>query len=412
MYRQRLVDSELRDRLQRAGAVLIEGPKACGKTSTGRRHAASEVVLDVTLASLPIKLALLGERPRLIDEWQFVPEIWNLIRHDVDAAGEKGQFILTGSARPADDATRHSGAGRFSRLRMRTMSMIETGHSTGRVSLADLLAGQYVDVVTGDDDVEVMLDAICKGGWPMNLDATRSNAMLSVRDYSEEIIRGDVALVGNRERKRDPRKVRSLLASIARSVGAPLSANTIAHDIALHDAAITDDTVRNYLDALDAVMLIERIPAWSPHIRSRATIRSQRKLYLADPSLALAALGIGEHQVVHDLGFLGIVFENLVMRDILVYAQHIDAAVSYYRDSNGLEVDAILERPDGTWSAIEIKLSPTAIDAAATTLLKFSRTIDTSKNGEPASLIVITGTGHAYTRPDGIRVVPITMLGV
>jgi len=412
MYRQRLADTELLRRLERVGAVLIEGPKACGKTSTGRRHAASEIILDVTHASLPLPLALSGERPRLIDEWQVVPEIWNLVRHDVDASRKKGQFILTGSARPADNATRHSGAGRFSRLRMRTMSMLETGHSTGSISLSRLLAGETIDHAIGTDDMSQTLDAMVRGGWPMNLDVTRANAMLAVRDYCEEIGRGDVALVGNRERRRDPRKVRSLLASIARSVGAPLSANTIAKDMVEHDEAMSDDTVRDHLDALDAVMLIERIPAWAPHIRSRAAIRTQRKLYLTDPSLALAALGIGEKQIISDLAFLGILFENLVMRDLLIYAQYCDASVSYYRDSNGLEVDAILERIDGSWSAIEIKLGHHAADAAAATLLKFASTVDTFKNGEPTALIVITGSGPAYTRPDGVHVIPITMLGV
>lgn len=411
MYRQRLVDEELVARLQRVGAVLIEGPKACGKTSTGRRHSASEVILDVSYAMLPIKLTLIGDRPRLIDEWQIVPSIWNLVRHDVDKSQSKGQFILTGSARPADDATRHSGAGRFSRLRMRTMSLVESGHSTGSISLSRLLSSITIDSIPGSDDMDVLLDAVCRGGWPMNLDLSRSDAILSVRDYVEEISRGDVILVTDRQRKRDTLKVRTLLTSLARSVGAPLSANSIAKDIELHGTAMSDDTVREYLDALDAVMLIDRIPAWTPHIRSRASIRSQRKMYLADPSLALAALGVGERQLLNDLGFLGIVFENLVMRDILVYAQHIDANVSYYRDSNGLEVDAILERPNGTWSAIEIKLSPGAIDIAAATLLKFSVTIDTTKNGAPSSLIIITGSGPAYTRPDGIHVVPITMLG-
>ena len=411
MYRQRLVDTELVARLQRVGAVLIEGPKACGKTSTGRRHAASEVILDVSYATLPIQLALEGERPRLIDEWQIVPSIWNLIRHEVDKAPAKGQFILTGSARPADDVTRHSGAGRFSRLRMRTMSMVESGHSTGTISLSHLASGNSIDSIPGSDDMDILLDALCRGGWPMNLDLSRSDGMLSVRDYVEEVSRGDVILVSDRQRKRDPRKVRSLLTSLARSVGAPLSANTIAKDIVHHGTAMSDDTVREYLDALDAVMLIDRIPAWTPHIRSRASIRSQRKVYLADPSLALAVLNVQEHQIFNDLGFLGIVFENLVIRDLLVYAQHMDAQVSYYRDSNGLEVDAILEYPNGTWSAIEIKLSPRAIDIAAATLLKFSENINTEKNGAPSSLIIITGSGPAYRRDDGIYVVPITMLG-
>jgi predicted AAA+ superfamily ATPase len=412
VYHRRLVDSELVRRLGRVGAVLIEGPKACGKTSTGRHHAESEVILDVTYAGMPNKLVLEGARPRLIDEWQVVPDVWNLVRHEVDATPTKGQFILTGSARPADDATRHTGAGRFSRLRMRTMSLFESGHSSGTVSLSALLNGVPVHATAGNDDLQSVLDAIGRGGWPMNLGLELQDAMLNVRDYLNETVRGEVLLVTDRSRSRDPRKLRALYTSIARSMGSLLSANTIAKDITQLGESISDDTVRDYLLALDAVMLIDQLPAWRPHIRSRAAMRSQRKLYLTDPSLAFAALGTSIRHVQDDPGFLGIAFENLVIRDLFVYAQHIDTTVSYYRDSNGLEVDAILERPDGTWAAIEIKLNPTSIDAAAKTLLKLANNIDEDRSGQPLALIVVTSTGAAYTRSDGIHVVPVTMLGV
>lgn len=411
MYRSRLADIELESRLRRAGAVLIEGPKACGKTSTGRQVAASEVILDVTHKQLPYQLILQGEQPRLVDEWQIVPEVWNLIRHDIDASGRKGAYILTGSSTPADDATRHSGAGRFSRLRMRTMSMAETGHSDGSVSLAALMNGSSVISRHGDNGVDAVIDAMCRGGWPVNLDVSRGDASLAVLDYLEEMCRTDVAMVGSRQRSRDPTKLRLLFASLARSAGAPLSVNTIAKDLTQLGVGISDDTVREYLDALEAVMLIERIPVWSTHIRSRATIRSQRKLYLADPSLALAALGIHEQQLVKEPAFMGIVFETLVMRDLLVYSQHAGATLKYYRDSYGTEVDAIIERTTGEWSAIEIKLGSAAVDAAADSLRRFTKTVDTSTKGMPTALIVITGQGPAYTRDDGIHVVPITMLG-
>jgi predicted AAA+ superfamily ATPase len=295
---------------------------------------------------------------------------------------------------------------------MRTMSLFESGHSTGEVSLAALLRGEPVNPSPGADDLQSVLDAIGRGGWPMNLGIELHDAMLNVRDYLDETVRGEVLLVADRNRSRDPRKLRALYTSVARSMGSPRSANTIAKDITQMGESISDDTVREYIAALDAVMLIHQVSAWRPHIRSRAAIRSQRKLYLTDPSLALAALGTSLQKAQEDPGFLGIAFENLVMRDLLVYAQHIDSTVSYYRDSNGLEVDAILDRPDGSWAAVEIKLNPSSIDAAAKTLLKFANNIDVDRSGQPLALIVVTSTGAAYTRADGIHVVPISMLGV
>jgi predicted AAA+ superfamily ATPase len=419
-YHNRLVDKELRDRLARAGAVVIEGPKACGKTMTARQVAASEVRVDVdhsvkTLLSTAPDVVLAGATPRLFDEWQVVPDLWNVVRRAVDDRHSPGQFILTGSAMPADDATRHSGAGRFSRLRMRPLTSFESGRSNGTIRLQDLANGDvHVGAPSTSTTLHDVIAAICAGGWPATIESAHDAAVRNVREYLDEITRVDIATYETGQKPRDPRRIAAVIRSLSRGIGSPMKLATITKDVngaeGMHGVAVTERTVGAYLEAITKVMILEQLPAWRTHLRSKATIRSTPKYYLTDPSLAVAALRATPNMLLADLPLLGQLFENLVMHDLLVYAQHIDAEVSYYRDSNGTEVDAIIDHADGTWQAFEIKLGTDAIEAAASTLHTFAAQVDSTRRGSPRALSVITSTGPAYTRTDGIHVIPITML--
>lgn len=413
-YRPRIVDDELVTRLQATGAVAIEGPKACGKTATARQVAASEALLDVDsgardAAAVDPSLVLEGATPRLIDEWQLEPAIWNHVRRAVDDRGAPGQFILAGSAVPPDDITRHTGAGRITRLRMRPMTLFETGDSTGGVSLAHLLAGASARSDDPGLTVADLARMIAIGGWPGFRGLTTEQALRAVRDYLEEIRRVDVSRVESR--RRDPDKVGALLRSLARNVATYAAATTLASDTAGADGPVKDDTVSDYLNALRRLMIVEDQPAWAPHLRSKYALRRAAKRHFVDPSLAVAALRATPDRLLHDLKLLGFLFESLVVRDLRVYVQSADAHVLQYRDSHGLEVDAIVETADGRWAAFEIKLGPGQVDQAATTLHKFVRQIDTTRSGSPTTLGVIVGTGYGYRREDGIMVIPIGALG-
>jgi predicted AAA+ superfamily ATPase len=414
IYQPRIVDAELAQRIASAGAVLIEGPKACGKTETARQHANSVVFLDTDLdaravLSLDPSLVLDGPTPRLIDEWQVEPSVWNHVRRRVDDRGQAGQFILTGSAMPADDITRHTGAGRFSRLRMRPMSLFETGHSTGAISLAALLAGITARSPQSDLTIQDLVDRLAIGGWPALQSRGVTAALRANRDYLDQIRRVDVERVDGV--KHDPDKVGRLLQSLARNVATEVRVSTLATDAAGSDGALSRNTVTGYLDTLERLMIVEPQPAWAPHLRSKAILRNSSKLHFVDPSLAVAALNASPARLLADLNLLGLLFESLVVRDLRVYAQGLDGQVRHYRDSNGLEVDAIVETDAGQWAAFEVKLSPASVEAGAASLLKFADGIDTVKCGPPAALTVITGTGYGYVRPDGISVIPIGALG-
>jgi predicted AAA+ superfamily ATPase len=417
VYRRRVVDAQLQSALQVIGGVLIEGPKACGKTETARQVAASEVLLDVDLAAreamaIDPRLVLDGAPPRLIDEWQIEPAIWDHVRRAIDDRRAAGQFILTGSAVPADDATRHTGAMRIARLRMRPMSMFETGRSTGTVSLASLLAGAAASAPDSGLDVAELAEAVAVGGWPALQDAEVDGALVALRGYLDEVRRVDINRVGPVSR-RDPEKVLALLRSLARNVATEVSAVELAKDAGGADGALDDDTVREYLDALARLMVVENQPAWAPHMRSRYILRRAPKRHFVDPSLAVAAVRATPERLLGDLEFFGLLFESLVVRDLRVYAQAVDSAadVRHYRDSQGNECDAIVELPDGRWAAFEIKLGTGRVDAACTTLNTFIKQIDLDKSGAPAALGVIVGRGYAYRRPDGINVIPIGTLG-
>ena len=413
-YRPRVADSELTARLAATGAVVIEGPRGCGKTETARQAAVSEVRLDVddearAAGLLAPALLLDGDRPRLIDEWQLVPAIWNQVRREVDATGGRpGQFILTGSAVPADDVTRHSGALRFSRMRMRPMSLAEAGYSTGDISLKDLLDG--AEPSAGDPGLTIndIAERITVGGWPNLQDRAIDEAQIALRGYLDETRRVDLERVDGIGR--DPENVARVLRSLARHVATGASARAIAADVGGAEGPIDHHTVLAYLAALSRIFVVEDLPAWSPGLRSRTILRGAPTRHFVDPSLAVAALGTTPDRLLRDVETLGFLFESLVVRDLRIYAQALDASVFHYRDSTDLEADAIVEGRDGTWAAFEVKLGQAAIHRAAESLLRLAARVDPEKHGKPAVLAVITGWGYGYQRPDGVSVIPIGAL--
>jgi len=417
-YRARVTDAELTDRLRSSGAVLVEGPKACGKTETSRQQAGSVVMLDVdqlarAAAQIDPTLILSGPTPRLLDEWQVVPQVWNAIRRQVDERGADGQFILTGSATPADDITRHTGAGRIARLRMRTMSMFETGHSSSAVSLAAIVAG--IGSLSCPDpglDLADLIELVCRGGWPAGLHRSLPDAQRGVRDYLDEIRRADIQTLDGM--RRDPIRVGAVLAALARNVATEVTQATLAADAAGRDLSgrPRTETVSDYLNALTRLFLVEQQPAWAVHLRSKSRVRATPKQHFVDPSLAVAALGATPADLRADLSLFGLLFESMVIRDLRIYAQLFGAEIRHYRDNTGLEVDAIVTGGNDRWVAIEIKLGATTaiVDAAAANLRKFADRIDTTRCGDPSALVVIVGNGYGYQRPDGVLVVPIGAL--
>ena len=414
-YRPRIVDGDLAARLGSAGAVLIEGPRACGKTATGRHHAASAVLLDVDAglrqaAELEPNLVLEGPAPRLIDEWQTVPSIWNHVRRAVDLGGGAGRFILTGSAVPPDDTTRHTGAGRVSRLSMRPMSLFESGHSSGEMSLGAMLRVESVRAQHSRATLSGLVELACRGGWPGMVGATTKDARRFVQDYVEEIRRTDLRRVDGI--RRDPVLVRRVLQSLARNVATEAAVSVIAADAGGNAGPLHPETVQSYLNALERVFVIEDQPAWPVHLRSRSRLRKSPKRHFVDPSLGIAALRAGPDRLRADPGTFGFFFESLAMRDLRVYSQAHDAEVYHYRDNTGLEVDAIVETAGGAWMGVEIKLGGEGlVEEGARNLLKLRDRVDPERTGPPAALMVIVGIGHGYTRPDGVVLAPLTALG-
>lgn len=414
-YQSRVVDGELISKLESAGAVLIEGPKACGKTETARQVAASEVRLDIDSAArdaiqVAPNIVLDGAVPRLIDEWQVEPAIWNHVRHAVDDRKERGQFILTGSASPTDDDTRHSGGMRFGRLRMRPMSLCEAGVSTGRISLEQLLDGDFNDSADPGVTVPDLAEEIARGGWPATRDLDERAAREATRDYLDQIRRTDINSVDGK--RRDPEKLGQLLRSLARNVATHVAVSTLAADVGGDGDGIKAQTAAEYLDALVRLFVVENQPAWAPHLRSRHQLRKADKRHFVDPSLAVAALRTSSEALLRDLHLLGLLFESLVVRDLRVYSQPLEGEVKQFRNNVGQEVDAIVTTPAGAWAAFEIKLGGSGlIDEAAESLKRFLEQIDTTKCGKPAAVGVVVGTGYGYVRPDGIQVIPIGALG-
>ena len=413
-YLPRIVDEELEERLEATGAVVIEGPKTCGKTATARNLAASEVRLDVDrnarrMVGISPGTVLSGDTPRLIDEWQIEPDIWNHVRRAVDDRGAPGQFILTGSAVPADDVTRHTGAGRLTRLRMRTLSLFETGRSSGQISLGALLNGEVQDSEPSTLTVPELAELICRGGWPGHIRHPLPLALRMNRGYLNEIRRVDIAQVSGR--RRDPVKVGRLLRSLARNVATPASLRTLVKDVRGGDSTMKPDTAAEYLEALDRLMIVEDLPAWAPHLRSRTRLRSTPVRHFVDPSLATAALRIAPERLLDDLAYFGFLFESMVIRDLRVYAQTLEAEVFHYREKAGLKVDAVVETADGRWAAFEVKLGDRWVEQGMANLRRLGARMIQGGRGKPSALAVIVPNGYGHVRHGEVGIIPIGTLG-
>ncbi|MEO5704177.1 MAG: DUF4143 domain-containing protein [Candidatus Limnocylindrales bacterium] len=410
-YRPRAIDAELAAALQAIGAVVIEGPKAVGKTETGRRSSRSEIRLDAEVARQTFAadpgLVLEGDTPRLIDEWQVEPAIWNYVRHAVDDRQLTGQFILTGSAVPRSDPVRHSGAGRFIRLRMRPMTLAETGHSSGMVSLASLLRGERPSAADPGLTVTDLAERIVIGGWPGHLRLSAAQSLRAMRSYVDDVCQIDVQRLDGV--RRDPKGVGRLIASIARNEATTASIAALTADANGSDGSYLPETIATYLEALERLMITEDLSPWAPRLRSRARLRATPVRHLSDPSIAAAAVNVDPAGLLRDIQWMGYLFECLVVRDLRVHAQPLGGRLFHYRDSNGLEADAIIELPDRRWAAFEIKLgsSPAVVNRAAANLLKLKDLVATA---EPVVLGVITGTGYSFIRPDGVVQVAVGAL--
>jgi predicted AAA+ superfamily ATPase len=414
-YLKRLVEDDLQEKLAASGAVLIKGPKSCGKTETATQYAKSVLSMDrdpqvpVIMATNP-QLLLRGETPRLLDEWQEQPEIWNYVRHEVDYRKLKGQFILTGSANPPENVKLHSGAGRFTVIQMDTLSWQELGYSSGTVKLSDLLLGNLDEYYAPEISLDTLIERICIGGWPILIHERLKNALKLNRGYVDLLCEVDMSQVSGV--KRDPYKVRSLLRSISRNIATLVDNKTLENDVKINEVNdLSRNTLADYLGALSKLMILYEQPAFNPHIRSAASLRKSTKKHLCDPSLAVAALGLDKEALLKDLKYTGFLFESLAIHELNVYAKANDATVYHYNDSYGNEVDAIVQKRNGDFAAFEIKLGVGYIDEAAENLKKFSANIDTAKMEAPKSLNIITGTGMSYRRADGIHVISLASLG-
>ena len=419
-YRKRIVDTILQDKLEAKGAVLIEGPKWCGKTTTAAQQAASILRMDnpsekeqnLSLAKInPLRL-LKGDTPRLIDEWQLAPTLWDTIRYEVDQRSKMGQFILTGSAVPPDTKEiTHSGTGRFSWLMMRPMSLFESGDSSGEVSLKELFSGNLDVDGENQNDIEKLAFLICRGGWPGAIDLNEKAALQQAFDYYDGVVKSDINRAdGN---NKNVERVKRIMRSFARNQGSQIANTVIANDILANDSSsVNEDTVHTYIEALKKIFVIEDMTAWNPNLRSKSVIRTSDTRYYVDPSIAVASLGVGPEDLINDLNTYGLFFETLCVRDLRVFAESLDGSVYHYRDNTGLECDAVVHLRNGKYGLIEIKLGgDTLINEGAENLKKLAEKIDTAKMKNPSFLMVLTGIGqYAYKREDGVLVVPIGCL--
>lgn len=420
-YKKRIADVLLEDKLDAMGAVLIEGPKACGKTTTAEQQAKSILYMDdpdnikqnLQLAETNVKRLLQGDNPRLIDEWQIAPQIWDAVRFEINQRKDDGLFMLTGSAVPADNSKiHHSGAGRFAFLTMRPMTLWESGESSGEVSLGELFTNS--DNIDGENSLKMedIAFAICRGGWPKSLDKKSQKAALrQVIEYYEAITRSDISRVDGIER--DEYRAKRLMRSYARLQGAMASIPTIIDDMKTNEPeSLSDETVTSYIKALKKIFVIEDMKAWNPNLRSKTAIRTSDTRYFVDPSLAITALGLGPNDLINDLETMGLFFETLCIRDLRVYAEANDGEVFHYRDKNGLECDAVVHLRNGNYGLIEIKLGgDTRIEEGAANLNALGNKIDTTKMKNPSFKMVLTAVGqYAYRRTDGVLVVPIGCL--
>lgn len=417
-YKPRIIDKTVAKYLSTFGAVCIEGPKWCGKTWTSSHHSNSEFLIgnpannfqNRKLAEMSPSLVLEGETPRLLDEWQEVPPIWDAVRYTVDRRAEKGQFILTGSSTPKRKGVLHSGAGRIGKLRMRTMSLYESGESSGAVSLEDLCNGKLTPALTGEVDLRDLANYMVRGGWPGNLNVAQEDASLLPQSYLDAILDDDSQRID--DKKYDVAKMRLLLHSLARNESTTATKKKLLSDIReFDDETIDADTVTTYLDVFDRLFLLDNQPPFSANIRSSVRVKQAEKRHFCDPALACALLKATPNRLIGDLETFGFLFEALVERDLKIYAESFGANLFHYQDYNNKEIDAVIELEDGRWCAFEIKLGANQIDKAATELVALRNSIEQEDGIAPSILCVICGLSNAaYVRPDGVFVVPITAL--
>jgi hypothetical protein len=421
MYKSRIADKLLSNQLEAAGVVLIQGPKWCGKTTTAKQQAKSVLYVDdpstreanIILSESDPSLLLQGDTPKLIDEWQLAPKLWDAARFEVNQRGLPGQLIFTGSAVPPDTSQiTHTGTGRFAWLTMRPMSLWESEDSTGQISLEDLFNGTEVKAALSKNySLEQLAFLVCRGGWPGSLNLSKQASLLQVTNYVDAVVNSDISRVDGVNR--DAAFARRLLRSYARHQGGQVPATTIYQDfISNRLPTMTEETISAYILALKQIFVVEDMPAWSPNLRSKTTIRTSDTRYFVDPSIASAALGIGPNDLIKDLNTFGLLFETLAIRDLRVYADALNGQVYHYRDKNGLECDAVVHLRNGNYGLIEIKLGgETLIESGADTLKKLANKIDTDKMPAPSFLMVLTGMGtYSYQREDGVHVVPISSL--
>jgi predicted AAA+ superfamily ATPase len=422
-YKTRLADSILQKKLASSGAVLIEGAKWCGKTTTASQIAKSILFMqdpaqkkqNLEMADMDPSFLLNGQTPRLIDEWQLAPKLWDAIRYEVDKRDEFGQFVLTGSAVPADlSEISHSGTGRISRMLMRPMSLYESGESNGSVSLGDLFSDNEKVAGTNSLDLEQIAFLICRGGWPKSIGTNTDVALQLAINYFDAVVNDDISRVDNV--KRDSEKTKRILRSYARSIASQAKITSITQDVYANeeteDLTNKNATISSYISALKKIFVIEDSLAWNPNLRSKTAIRASDTRYFTDPSIGAAALGLGPRDLLNDLQTMGLMFENLCIRDLRIYADALDGQVYHYRDRNNLECDAVVHLRNGSYGLIEIKLGgDRLIEEGATTLNKLEANIDTTKMKAPSFKMVLTGVGnYAYRRKDGVLIVPIGSL--
>ena len=418
-YKKRIADEMLQRKLKGKGAVLIEGPKWCGKTTTAEQVAKSVLYManpesmgqNLTLADINPGILLKGEIPRLIDEWQIAPNLWDAVRFEVDHRKDEGQFILTGSAVPADkNLITHTGTGRFSFLLMRPMTLFESLESTGTVSLKDLFDSKDVSG-TNNLSLDDIAYVCCRGGWPRSISMEKEIALDQAFDYYDAVVNSDISKVDGVSR--EPTRVKNLMRSYARNVGSQVSNETLKEDMINNDSFSLDtDTVFSYINALKKIFVVDEVSAWNPNLRSKTAIRTSDTRYFIDPSIVTASLGLGPDDLINDLSTFGFIFENLCVRDLRVYAESINGDLYHYRDSSSLECDAVIHLRNGSYGLVEIKLGgDSLIEEGVENLLKLKNKLDTSKMKKPSFLMVVTATGdYAYKRSDDVYVVPVGCL--
>ena len=415
-YRPRLADKELERNLKAFGAVLIEGPKWCGKTTTAEHISKSAIYFQNEdefskyegIMEYKPSLLLNGENPRLIDEWQMIPRIWDVIRFDIDRRSEKGLYVLTGSTTVDETEIKHSGAGRIKRMTMGTMSLFESGDSDGSVSLTDLFENKDIGSES-DTTFEEMAYIITRGGWPDSIDSDPEVAYEQIDGYCKTILKSDIHTVDGI--KKDSERMFQIMRSLSRNISTSITDTKIVADIEHFEGTkIHVNTVKNYVSALKKLHVLYELPAWSPKLRSKATIRTSPTRHFCDPAIAAYFLGASANNLMDDPETYGLIFESLVIRDLRTYVQGIGGQIYHYRDSNGMEADAVIHLKDGRWGLVEVKLGQSKVEEASSNLLKLRNTIDLEIMGGPSFLAVITCNGYAYRREDGVYVVPITCL--